>query len=127
MIGETDMALDYRGVGQYGLVFNELATAARYRGTVTYQELAHLIGLEISGNYMANELGKILEQISRAEHEMKHPILSAIVVNVDGVPGEGFWGIAKNLGKFNGTTEDERRQFWETEKKAVHDHWRKKF
>jgi hypothetical protein len=118
---------DYRGLGQYFLMFNEVAAAGRYRGTVTYQELAHLIGLQISGNYMGAEIGSILGKISTAEHQLNHPLLSAVAVTVDGMPGLGFFTLATELGKFSGTTEKERREFWEAEIRAVHEHWRKKF
>jgi hypothetical protein len=32
----------YRGKVIYHLVYNELITAARYRGTITYQEIAQI-------------------------------------------------------------------------------------
>ncbi|MBV9759139.1 MAG: hypothetical protein JO340_01130 [Acidobacteriaceae bacterium] len=121
------MVDDYRDLGQYFVVFNEVAAAARYRGTVTYQELAHLIGLPIVGSYMGREIGKILGRISRAEHELKHPLLSAVAVTVGGIPGHGFFELATELEEFSGATEEERREFWETEIKRVHEHWRKKF
>ena len=119
----------YRGTGQYYLVFNELANAARYRGTVTYQELAHVVGLPITGSNMGTELGKLLGEISEDEtSKFGHPMLSAIAVDVNGEPGEGFYTLAKNLGRFNGgENKEERRQFWEAEKKAVHERWGKKF
>jgi len=41
-MGDNDK---YRGTKLYHLVFNELITAARYRGTVTYQEIAKMMGL----------------------------------------------------------------------------------
>jgi hypothetical protein len=47
----------YRGTREYALIFAELITAARYRGTVTYQELAELVGLPLQGNFMGAELG----------------------------------------------------------------------
>lgn len=54
----------YRGTGEYFLVFNELVKAAKYRGIVTYQELASLIGLPVVGAYMGSEIGHILGEIS---------------------------------------------------------------
>lgn len=40
----------YRGTKGYFLIYAELIRAARYRGTVTYQELADLIGLPLHGS-----------------------------------------------------------------------------
>jgi hypothetical protein len=43
------------------------------------------------------------------------------------MPGLGFFELAIELERFSGTTEEERREFWESEIKAVNEHWRKKF
>lgn len=114
----------YRGSGEYFLVFNELVAAARHRGTVTYQELADLIGLPVSGSHMGSQLGHILGEISEDEHNLHRPMLSAVAVGVSGSPGPGFFDCARKLGKL--TNEDEQ-SFWEHEKNAVHEFWRKKF
>ncbi len=42
----------YRGTKDYFLIYAELIRAARYRGTVTYQELADFVGLPLRGSYM---------------------------------------------------------------------------
>ena len=41
------MVNTHRGTKAYLLIYAELITAARYRGTVTYQELAELVGLPL--------------------------------------------------------------------------------
>ena len=116
----------YRGTGEYFLVFNELANAARYRGTVTYQELCHLIGLPVQGSYMGMELGKILGAISEDQVKLGRPMLSAVAVGVSGEPGAGFFGLAKDLNRFTGGSAQER-SFWESERDAVYKSWSKKF
>jgi hypothetical protein len=118
----------YRGTGEYFLVFNELVKAARNRGTATYQELADLIGLPITGDYMASELGHLLGAISEDQHQRKRPMLSAVAVKVDGLPGKGFFDLAKNLKKYSGSEDrEEQRLFWEAETKHVYDLWKRKF
>lgn len=117
----------YSGTGQYFLVFNELVSAARHRGTVTYQELAQVLGFPTSGNYMATEIGQILDEINDAEDKLGHPILSALVIDSQGEVGRGFYGWCESHLKPTGSTDQEKRQFWESEKKKVHEHWRKKF
>ena len=87
----------YRGTGEYFLVFNELVAAAKYRGTVTYQELAGVVGLPIVGAYMGTEIGHILGEISEDEHELGRPMLSAVAVGVAGMPGDGFFCVCKEL------------------------------
>jgi hypothetical protein len=55
----------YRGTKEYFLILAELIQTARYRGTVTYQELADLVGLPLVGAFMGNELGGYLGTISK--------------------------------------------------------------
>lgn len=118
----------YRGTKEYFLILAELITAARYRGTVTYQELASLIGLPTQGNYMGTELGKYLGAIS--EDEVKNhsrPMLSAIAVTVNKKPGPGFFGLAQQLGKLKSDHPADQQDFWKSERKAVYQAWRKSF
>jgi hypothetical protein len=117
----------YRGTGEYFLVFSELVRAARYRGTVTYQEVAELIGLPIVGAYMGKEVGHVLGEISEDQHQHGRPMLSALAVGVDGLPGEGFFKLATSLGKFTGYGDTDHRRFWEQERSAVYEIWQKKF
>jgi hypothetical protein len=117
----------YRGTGEYFLVFDELVKCARHRGTVTYQEIAELIGFPVVGAHMGREVGHLVGEISEDQHGMGRPMLSAIVVGVDGLPGEGFFKLATSLGKFSGHGDEEQRRFWEQERSAVYELWRKKF
>lgn len=122
------MSKQYRGTREYALIFAELITAARYRGTVTYQELAELIGLPMSGNYMGQQLGQYLGAIS--EDEVKQhgrPMLSAIAVTSGGKPGEGFYYLAKEYGKLTSDNPADHLAFWEAEKKAVYATWQRTF
>ena len=57
----------YRGQKIYHIVYHELIMAARYHGVITYQEIARLMGLPKSGNFMGKELGEILGEISADE------------------------------------------------------------
>lgn len=113
----------HRGTKEYGLIYTELITAAKYRGTVTYQEIAQIMGLPLSGNHMSREVGWILGEISADELANGRPMLSAIAVGVNGKPGQGFFEWASKLGRL--TTEDEW-DFWESECKAVYDTWKVK-
>jgi hypothetical protein len=117
----------YRGTGEYFLVFNELVKGARYRGAVTYQEIAELIGLPIVGAHMGKEVGHLVGEISEDQHRCGRPMISAIVVGVDGLPDDGFFKLARSLGEFSGNGEEEQNRFWEQEKAAVYELWRKKF
>ncbi|HNT77634.1 MAG TPA: hypothetical protein PKH77_21680 [Anaerolineae bacterium] len=115
----------YRGKTTYHLVYNELITAARYQGVTTYQAIAQLMGLPSQGNHMGAEIGQILSEISEDELLQHRPMLSAVVVSVSGKPGQGFYVLAQNLGKFNAG--DDELKFWETEKAAVYKAWQREF
>ena len=87
----------YRGTREYALVYRELITAASYRGTVTYQEIAAIMGLPLTGSHMAREVGLILGEISEDEVNNGRPMLSAVAVSKDGRSSEGFFGLAESL------------------------------
>ncbi len=114
-----------RGTKAYLLIYAELITAARYRGTVTYQELAELVGLPLQGIYMGAELGEYLGEIVEDEVKQGRPMLSAITVRVTGKPG--FFALAKELGKLSSDDEGVQETFWEAEKQAVYETWQRSF
>jgi hypothetical protein len=118
---------DYRTRRQYLMIYAELITAARYRGVVTYQHLAGLAGLPLTGSYLGKEIGMYLGAISEAEHELGRPLISAVAVSATDAPGPGFFGIAKHLGKYRGTTTVDERAFWLAEREAAYDAWKQSF
>ena len=111
----------YRGTVKYFLVFSELIQAARYRGTVTYQELAKVIGLPFQGAFLGNEVGKVLGEISEDEVKAGSPMLSALAVDIKGKPGKGFFTLAKQLGRQKIESD---KDFWDRECDIVYDTWR---
>lgn len=113
----------YRGSIEYALVYSELITAARYRGTVTYQEIAKMMGLALSGNYMQSLIGQVLGEIAEDEVMRGRPMLSAIAVGVNGKPGPGLYTLAKELGRLNNQADED---FWVSEKKALYQTWKVK-
>ncbi len=109
----------YRGTKVYFIVKNELITAARYRGTVIYKEIAHLMGLPLSGNYMGLEIGRILGEISEDEFLQDRPLLSAVAVGASEEPGDGFYVLARELGKHNDDSTEGKKCFWQTNKQYI--------
>jgi len=113
----------YRGSKVYLLTYCELIAAARRRGTVTYQEIAKIVGLPLSGSYMGKEVGYLIGEISEDEHVNGRPMLSAIVVSKQGKPGSGFFALARELGILQDDTPEGEQRFWEKEKTAVYATW----
>ena len=114
----------YRGKPEYFRIFTELITAAKYRGTVTYQEIAKILGLPLSGNYMGTEIGHLVGEISEDEVQAGRPMLSAVVVNTTGKPGPGFFELARHLNRLDSSDRDTEARFWEKELRAVYEQWR---
>ncbi len=109
----------------YHLVFSELLNAAQHRGTVTYQELALIMGLPLQGNHMGAELGQILGEISEDEVTQHRPMLSAVAISTSGQSSSGFFGLAKDLGLLTYESHDGKRRFWEKTKEDVYRVWQK--
>ena len=118
---------EYRGARECVLAYCEMVNAARYAGTTTYQTIAQIMGLPLQGNYMANEVGKVIGAISEDEHNHGRPMLSAIVVNVNGRPGGGFFDLPRKLGRLAGQSKEAEDRFWDKEKAAVYETWRREF
>lgn len=117
----------FRGKKEYLIAISELISAARYGGTTTYQEIARIAGLPLRGAYMGNEVGHLVGEISEDEVARERPMLSAVVVDVKGKIGPGFFTLAKELGKLTDDSEEGKRKFREQELKACHDTWRRTY
>ena len=110
----------YKGQIVFQKIYWELIQAAQYRGYVTYQEIAQMMSLPLTGSYMGREVGQILYEISQEEHNRGRPMLSALVVGISGSPGDGFFVLARNLGYHFEDSSIGKRKFWEEEKQNVY-------
>lgn len=63
----TIVKAKYRGTTKYFHVMAELVRAAQYRGLTTYQDIAVIMGLPLSGSHMGREVGQVLGEISEDE------------------------------------------------------------
>lgn len=111
----------YRGTKEYLLVYCELINAAKCRGTLTFKEIAKRVGFPNQGRSMAGIVSFILEIISEDEVYYGRPMLSAIVIGIDGTPGDGFFHLADRLGKTSGKNYND---FLATEREAVYNTWK---
>ena len=113
----------YVGSQVYLRVYSHLIATAERRERTTYSVIAKLMGLPPSGNHMGREIGIMLGEISEAEDAQQWPMLSAIVVNTSGMPGPGFFVLAQQLGRYQGTTKGDDVTFWHAEEDAVYAAW----
>lgn len=114
----------YRGTPKYFIAFSEIITAARYGGTITYQELAIAVGFPLTGNALGAMISQLLGEISEDEHLRGRPMLSAIVTKKDGTLGEGFFNLARDLDLLTNDSLEGRKKFCEDQKKAIYHIWR---
>lgn len=113
----------YRGTQTYSLVYCKLLNAARKKESVAYEEIAKIMGLEAHAG-MAQKIGQLLGEINAEEHNNGRPMLSAVAVKPETrMPGEGFFQFAKELRKFDGETDEDKREFWRDEIQRVYEMW----
>ncbi|MBZ0282892.1 MAG: hypothetical protein K8L97_19285 [Anaerolineae bacterium] len=117
----------YRGSKEYHLVYSELINAARNRGKTTYQQIAEIMGLPLSGNHMGLEVGQMLGEISEDENNQGRPMLSSVVTRADGSVGDGFFALARDFGKLTDDTPEGKERFCQTEREKVYTVWQKSF
>ena len=114
----------YLGTKEFFEVYCKLIHTAKAGNTIHYEDIAQIMGLPLSGNYMAREVGEMLGVISTIEHFLGRPMLSAVVVRKDtGEPGDGFFELAENLGKFNPNSQQKKSSFWQQELQNVYNTW----
>ena len=113
----------YRGTTMCFHVLAELVRAAQYRGLTTYQDIALLMGLPQSGNYMGKEVGLILGEISEDEVRAGRPMLSSVAVGVNGKAASGFFGLARGLGRLEQNKDESA--FWNEELRDAYSAWRR--
>jgi hypothetical protein len=102
-------------------VYAKLIKVAHAKSSITYGEIAKIMGLRVRGNSMSREVGQILGEISEFEHREGRPMLSAVVIREDlDKPGNGFFKLAKDL---KGITISDEITFWKAELEEVYKGW----
>lgn len=119
--------LKYYETPLYHLAYCEMIGAARNRGTTTYQRIAEIMGLPMKGSHMGREVGELIGAVSANEVEHNRPMLSAVVVNVQGILGEGFYDWAQKLGRYNPADYTDEKDFWHDELAQVYETWKREY
>ncbi|MBN2331379.1 MAG: hypothetical protein JXC85_06195 [Candidatus Aenigmarchaeota archaeon] len=113
------------------VIYNKIKEVARkgksdnIKGIIYYEELMSLVGLgHENPDDRYHEIGKILDDINRADRKKTGLLITAVVVRKDTkMPGNGFFELAFELGCFNKW--GQRYRFWVDEIKRVWDYWSK--
>jgi len=115
--------MGYRGEIIYLKVYCKLIEIVENSETINYRKIGDMMGLP-PGQNMGKQVGIICDEINQDEHINRRPMLSAVVIRKDwGMPGDGFFKCANNLGKFKGGTDEEKYSFWKNELKSVYKIW----
>ena len=85
-------------------IYDELVRVARGRDITYYSDVAPIASLDMSTEVGRMRIAQILGEISTSENEVGRPLLSAVVVLKEAnMPGSGFFGLAEDLGRYDGT------------------------
>lgn len=102
----------YKETIEYYKVYSALIYAAKDQKKLNYADVAKIMGIPETGNYMGAETGHLLGEISENEHNNERPLLSAVVVKSNmGIPGDGFFSLACQLHKLEGVIKGVRYFF----------------
>jgi hypothetical protein len=105
-------------------LFRRLIEVAAAQLTISYTEIANLLGLDMSNPDDRLRIGDMLDEINHAEHHAGHPMISAVVVHAqEGVPGPGFFVCARELGQLTSRNRQDELAFFVQELQRVHAHW----
>ena len=99
-----------------------MINAAQHNGFATYQEIAPANGFQLCGNVMGNKISELIGLVSKNEVNQGRPMMSAIVVGVNGKPGKGFYEWADELGVMS--EGDNEESFWKGECEKIYEDWK---
>jgi len=81
------------------IIYKKLKEVAHHQTITTYSDIAPLVNIDMDDPSQHNQLANYLGDIYEHEHAKGQPLLSAVVVrSSDGLPGMGFYNLAKDLG-----------------------------
>ena len=103
---------------------DKLIELAGQRATIAYKELSDWIKAEtgILIPPSSSRMNEMLGDISKAENQAGRGMLSALVIRRgEKTPGAGFYALAKDMDKDSGTTDEDKKKFWEQELNKVYD------
>jgi hypothetical protein len=122
----TVMSDRYRGTPEYTRARNLMIFIAR-QGTVVeyFPQIAEILGIapHDSGDHIPQQIGQLCGEISEDEFLAGRPLLSAVAMNRNGLPGPGFFKLATALRQFHGGGNDAETEYWLAEHARVCDYW----
>jgi hypothetical protein len=97
-------------------IFEVLKNAAKQKQTMSYKDLIEKANLPYDIGSIADRtaIGDDLGEISAFCDDQGKPLISALVIDQQkNMPGLGFFKLAHNLGKYDGSTNEKKREkYW---------------
>ncbi|NQU44261.1 hypothetical protein HQ520_13305 [bacterium] len=108
-------------------IYDHLVQVAKKRDLTTYSDIAPMAGLSMDDPSDRQSMSDLLEEIARYEQQQGNPMLTAVVIHSggDNNPGNGFFDIAEEFGRFSGSTDQLKRiAFWAEAVTEVYEFWK---
>ena len=103
------------------VIYEMLCDVAKAREVIYYSDIGALVRWNMASPGDRKRLADLLGEISSDEVSSGRPMLSALVVSKEfGVPLEGFFELAKSLGRYDGVDGD---KFWAVERDKAYEEW----
>jgi len=91
---------------------------------ITYSDFLDDMGTEIDSPADVGTLGRYLDEVCKYENRQGRPMLTVLLVSEEtGRPSEGFYEMARQLRKYNGSSEQDETRFFQQELTAIYDTW----
>ncbi len=105
-------------------LYENLKDVARQRQLISYSAAGSIVGLNMNRPPDRVILASFLNEICEYEVDLNRPMLSAIVVRKNSKwPSQGFYKLARELGKLHSAEPPREQAFLKSEQERVHEYW----
>lgn len=108
----------------YDVIYQKLIDAARQRSRMFHAEVRGILESLSTNPVEQPGVDELLRQIAEDEHRAGRPLLIALVVTGKSIPGEIFFGAARELGVLTSRDPAEEMRFWMAEEARVYEAWK---
>ena len=105
-------------------LYEKLQNVARQKQLISYSEAGSIVGLNMNRPPDRVILAGLLNEICEYEVDLNRPMLAAIVVRKNSKwPSQGFYKLARELGKLHSEEPPREQAFLISEQERVHEYW----
>ncbi len=105
-------------------LYEKLKDVARQKQLISYSEAGSIVGLNMNRPPDRVILASLLNEICEYEVDLNRPMLAAIVVRKNSKwPSQGFYKLARQLGKLHSEEPPHEQDFLKSEQEQVYKSW----